>query len=138
VSDERHSDQQGIYPYPMHRMVAIVDDEAGVQNALGDLTKIGIDPADIDVLRGEEGARLLDPSGERHGVVGRLLRLAQLTAAEGNALDAHREALTDGKLVVYVTAKGDEQKDRVATALAAAGGHHLAYFGRWTVEKEQR
>lgn len=134
---DQHPDPEGITPYPMHRMVAVLDDEASVQDALAELSKIGIETSQVDVLRGEEGVALLDPHGERHGVLGRLLRLAQLTAEEGNALEFHQQALTDGKLVIYVTARGEAQKDRVATALTAAGGHHLAYFGRWTVERQQ-
>lgn len=121
----------------MHRMVAVLDDDAGVRAALGELAKLGIDSSDVVVLAGEEGLTRLDAGGEQHGLFGRLLRVLQMTAEEGNALEFHRRALVDGKNVLHVTARGDEQKDRVAAALAAAGGHHLAYFGRWTVEKQQ-
>jgi hypothetical protein len=118
-------------------MVAVLDDDPGVQTALGELSKVGVEPSRVEVIHGREGIVLLDPRGKRHGVLGRLLRLAQRTAAEGNALDLHQQALTDGKHVLYVPAKGEKEKGRVATALTAAGGHHLAYFGRWTVERKQ-
>jgi hypothetical protein len=134
MNRHRDSDQDHVLRYPMHRMVAILDDEAAVQVALGELAKVGIEPSEVVVLSGEGGVALLDPRGERHGLAGRLLRLAQWTAEEGNRLEVHREALAAGKCVVYVPAHGQDQKDDVAAALTAAGGHHLAYFGRWTVE----
>jgi hypothetical protein len=121
----------------MHRMVAVLDDETGVERALDEVTRLGIDRRDIDVLEGSEGVARLDADGTSHGLAGRLLRWAQWTAAEGNALEYHHQALLDAKRVLYVTANGAEEKDAVAAALTAAGGHHLAYFGRWTVEKEQ-
>jgi hypothetical protein len=121
----------------MHRMVAVLDDDAAVRAAFDELAGIGIDGSDVVVLTGEEGVARLDPSGEGHGLLGRLLRVLQLTAEEGNALDFHHQALSAGKSVLYVNVRGEEHKDRVAQALTAAGGHHLAYFGRWTVEKQQ-
>jgi hypothetical protein len=135
MNRHRDSDQDHVLRYPMHRMVAILDDEAAVQVALRELARAGIEPSGVVVLSGEEGVALLDPGGERHGLTGRLLRLAQWTAEEGNALEVHREALAAGKRVVYVPAHGQHQRDDVAAALTAAGGHDLAYFGRWTVEK---
>jgi hypothetical protein len=136
VTNDPNPDNK-ISPYPMHRIAAIVDDEPAVQTALGELARIGIDRSEVDVLAGESGAELMDPTGERHGVFGRLLRLLQMTAEEGNALEAHNQALLSGKHVIYVNAKGEKDKDEVASALTAAGGHHLAYFGRWVVEKQK-
>ena len=123
--------------YPMHRMVAVLDDETGVRTALEELAERGIDRSEIVVLTGQEGLTFLDPGGEQHGLFGRLLRLLQITAEEGNALQFHQQALSDGKSVLYVAARGEAQKDAASAALSAAGGHHLAYFGRWTVERPQ-
>jgi hypothetical protein len=136
VADQR-STEANISRYPMHRMVAVFDDDAGVRAALTGLAGRGVDGSDVVVLTGEEGVARLDPSGEGHGLLGRLLRVLQLTAEEGNALEFHQQALAAGKSVVYVKVHGEAQKDAAAAALTAAGGHHLAYFGRWTVEKQQ-
>jgi hypothetical protein len=136
VADQR-SGEANISRYPMHRMVAVLDDDAGVRAALDRLAGLGLDSSAVVVLTGGEGVARLDPTGEGHGLLGRLLRILQLTAEEGNALEFHHQALADGKSVVYVKVHGEAQKDAVAAALTAAGGHHLAYFGRWTVEKQQ-
>jgi hypothetical protein len=123
--------------YPRRRMVAIFDDEAAARDAERELRGIGIDRSEIDVLAGPDGATVLDATGERHGVRGKLLRLAQWTAEEGNALEAHQRALLQGKAVVYVTARGSREKHAVASALHRADGYGLAWFGRWIVEREQ-
>jgi|tagenome__1003787_1003787.scaffolds.fasta_scaffold19380676_1 hypothetical protein len=136
MADQR-SGEPNISRYPMHRMVAVLDDAADVRAALDGLMGLGVESSDVVVLTGEEGVARLDPSGEGHGLLGRLLRVLQLTAEEGNALEFHHQALAAGKSVVYVKVHGDARKDAVAAALTAAGGHHLAYFGRWTVEKQQ-
>jgi hypothetical protein len=136
VSDQPDRNRSRFYTYPMHRMVAILDDGAGLKTALGKLQEVGADVAHVDVLTGPEGARLLDRWGKRHGFLGRLLRLLQWSASENDALDVHADALENGRHVVYVPVRGEDQKARVATALRAAGGHHLIYFGRWTTEKQ--
>jgi hypothetical protein len=136
MSEQRNPEDKS-FAYPSHRMVAILDSEAAVQSALGELRKIGIDGSRVDVLQGQRGVEILDPGGERHGIVGKVLRLAQRTAEEGNALKAHRAALIAGKQIIYVTVKGKQQKSKVASALTTGGAYHLAYFGRWIVEMPQ-
>lgn len=136
MSDQPGRNRSRFYTYPMHRMVAILDDVAGLETALGKLREAGVDVAHVDVLTGPEGARLLDRRGKRHGFLGRLLRLVQWTASENDALDVHADALENGRNVVYVPVEGEDQKARAAAALRAAGGHHLVYFGRWTTERQ--
>src|SRR6476660_7728814 len=102
--DAHQHSEQNVSRYPMHRMVAVFDEEASVHVAIQELARLGIDDSEIVVLTGEEGLTRLDPHGEQHGLHGRLLRLLQLTAEEGNALQFHEQALTDGQSVVYVTA----------------------------------
>jgi hypothetical protein len=119
----------------MRQMVAVLDDAAGVDTAVRGLGESGVEPGTITILSGPEGARLLDRTGGGHGLGGRLLRLLQWTASEGNALELHERALRDGSSVVFVPARGEADKKRVAAALRTAGGHDLVYFGRWTLER---
>jgi hypothetical protein len=122
------------YRYPMRRVVAIIDDDASVQAALRALEQAGVDVTKVNVLTGPEGARLLDRTGSSHGLLARLLRLVQWGAYEGNALDSHERALNDGRNVIYVPVRGDDQRTRVVDILRTAGGHYLLHFHLWSIE----
>lgn len=135
VGDQPHRNEPLFYRYPMQRLVAVLDEEAGVDEALQRLRGIGVDLSAVHVLSGTTGAALLDRRGEEHGLMARLLRLLQWTSSEDDTLEIHDRALRDGGHVLYVPVRGEDRKERVAEALRAAGGHHLVYFGRFTTEK---
>jgi hypothetical protein len=135
VTDRPHWNEAVFYRYPMQRLVAVMDTRSGVDDALERIRRLGVDLSGVHVLSGTDGAALLDRSGRRHGVRGRLTRLLQRTSAEDDTLDLHHQALEGGGHVVYVPARGEDAKARVAAALRAAGGHNLVYFGRFTTEK---
>ena len=122
------------YRYPMHRVVAIIDDDAQVKAAMQDVQQAGVEVTEVNVLSGPEGAQLLDRAGTQHGFRGRVLRLTQRGAFEGDALQAHERALNNGHQVIYVPARGEPQRGRVVDILRTAGGHDLLYFRRWGVE----
>ena len=135
MDDQPHRNEPKFYRYPMQRLVTVLDDQAATDDALARLRRIGVDLSSVHVLSGPEGAALLDRRGQRHGLRGRLLRVLQRTAAENDMLDLHDQALRHGGHVVYVPVRGEDRKEQVAEALRAAGGHHLVYFGRFTIEK---
>ena len=135
MDDRPHRNEPGFYRYPMHQLVAVLDDRAATDDALARLRGIGVDLSSVHVLSEPEGAALLDRRGRGHGVRGRLLRVLQWTSAENDTLDLHDRALRDGGHVVYVPVRGEDGKERVAEALRGAGGHNLVYFGRFTTEK---
>jgi hypothetical protein len=126
--------EQRFYRYPMNRIVAVMDDKPRLDAALADLDRAGVDLASVNVLSGEQGAALLDVTGARHGVRGRLLRLVQRGASEADLLQAHLKALQAGGNVVYVPVKGPDERQQVLRALRKAGGHHLTHFRRWATE----
>jgi hypothetical protein len=129
----RHNENRP-YRYPMRRVVAVLDDASGVQTALGALEREGVDVSEVNLLTGEEGARLLDRTGRAHGLRARLLRLAQRGAYEGDVLEAHDRALEQGRHVIFVPYRDDEQSERILEILRAAGGHYLLKFRRWNIE----
>ena len=135
MSDQPHRNEPRFYRYPMQRLVAVLDEETAMDDALGRLRGLGVDLSGVHVLSGPEGAALLDRRGEGHGLRARLLRLLQWTSSENETLDIHDRALRDGGHVLYVPVRGEDRKERVAEALRAAGGHHVVYFGRFTPEK---
>ncbi len=127
--------EKRFYRYPLHRIVAILDDAPSLGFALADMGAAGIDVSKVNVLSGPRGAMLLDPAGVRHGLRGRLLRWRQGYGYETDALGTHTAALLDGQHVVYVPVNGDQERQRVVDILHARGGHDLLHFRRWTIEE---
>jgi hypothetical protein len=125
--------ERRFYRYPMFRIAAILDDADDTRTAVDALERAGVDVSKVNLLTGREGARLLDRTGRSHGWGARLLRLLQRGAYEGDALEAHERALKEGRNVIYVPARGNEESYRVAEILRAAGGHYILHFQPWNV-----
>ena len=89
----------------------------------------------MNVLSGPQGARLLDPTGFRHGLRGRFLRWRQGYGYETDALGVHTDALVNGRHVMYVPVNGDHERQRVLDVLRPRGGHYLLHFRRRTIEE---
>jgi hypothetical protein len=62
-----HRSEKRFYRYPLHRIVAVVDDAPNLGLALADLGTAGYDVSKINVLSGPQRAMLLDPTGVRRG-----------------------------------------------------------------------
>jgi len=126
-------DERRFYRYPMFRVAAILDDADDTRTALDALERAGVDVSKVNLLTGQQGARVLDRTGRRHCRGARLLRLLQRGAYEGDALQAHEEALEDSRNVIYVPVQGNEESYRVIKILRAAGGHYVLHFHPWNV-----
>jgi hypothetical protein len=124
-----------LYHYPMGRVAAIINDDRRLDQAFEGLLQANVKLADVNVLTGAEGIRLLDRRGVRRGLRSRLLRIAQLTAYEGVALDTHEQALREGHHIIYVPVRDDEQILSAVDVLRHAGGHYLLHFRRWNIEE---
>jgi hypothetical protein len=135
MSGQPRRNEDRFYRYPMHRVVAIIDDESQVDAALDHLGRAGVEVTGVNVLSGPQGARLLDRSGTGHGLRARLVRLAQRGAYEIDVLRAHERALNDGHHVIYVPVRGDNERRKVVDILRAAGGHYLLHFRAWSIEE---
>jgi hypothetical protein len=113
------------YRYPKGRIAAVLNDDRNLEEALAHLPEANVNLADVNVLSGSEGMQLLDRKGARRGLLSRLLRIAQLTAYEGTALDNHEQALRNGHYIIYVPVKGEQQTQSVTDILRRSGGHYL-------------
>jgi hypothetical protein len=122
------------YRYPIGRVVAVIDDSEELEAVLGDLEEAGVDVTSVNVLSGSDGARLLDRTGAAHGVRARLLRLLQQSAPERELIADHYRALAQGRHVVYVPVRGDDQRDRVVDIFRDHDGSGILHFHRWTIE----
>jgi hypothetical protein len=73
--------------YRPNTLIALLDEEGKVRAAIEELTAAGFPGEEIYVLGGKQGAKKLDPSGEGHGVRGRLLRLLERFGEEARLLE---------------------------------------------------
>jgi hypothetical protein len=135
MSQQPRFNEDRYYRYPKNRIAAVLNDDRSLDEALKHLPQAKVNLSDVNVLSGPEGMRLLDRRGVRRGLRSRILRIAQLTAYEGTALDNHEQALRKGQHIIYVPVKGEEQTQSVVDVLRRAGGHYLLQFHRWTVEE---
>ena len=120
--------------YQANRVVSIIDDPAGVQGAIDDLTKNGVSSADISVLAGTGGASTIDIDGDHHGLRGRIYRFVEKLGDEHQWLQRHAELLQGGAFGLAVAA-APEEKSEVAKIISDHGGHDTAFFGNATWEE---
>ena len=122
--------------YPTDHMLGVFADPTAAAQAAAAVTATGVPDADVQVLRGEEGARRLDGTGASHGRVARTRRLVSFTLMDQLPDMAwYERAVLDGGAVVMVRVRGDEPKAAVLTGLRQHGGHFINYYGRFATEE---
>jgi len=125
--------------YPTGRMLAVFDDPTGAAQAAAAITALGVPPADLTILRGQEGARRLDGTGAEHGVSGRTRRLVSFTLMDQLPDMAWYEgAVRRGAAVVMVRPRSAARKVAVLEVIRARGGHFVNYYGRFAAEELDR
>jgi hypothetical protein len=82
----------------------------------------------VEILRGEQGARILDAHGRHHGLRARIVRVFQQIGYDENTLAIYDEALGHGELVPDVPAPPAD-RDRIAAPLHRHQLHDVGYFG---------
>ena len=82
----------------------------------------------MEILRGEQGARILDAHGRHHGLRARIVRAFQQIGYDENTLAIYDEALGHGELVLHVPALPAD-RDRIAALLHRHQVHDVGYFG---------
>jgi hypothetical protein len=66
--------------YPARKVIGVVDTLGDLEAALSALGAAGFKRGSIQVFSGEEGLRCIDPRGEHHGLLGRLIRISRRSA----------------------------------------------------------
>lgn len=108
-------------------VVAILDDRASADSAIGQLTDAGYD---YEILEGDEGKAHLDPAGHS-GPVASIKRLLNMFGDQYRVIEHLHGQLDDGKVVISVDAK-PEDADQAAKVLQDNGGEFIWKFGTWT------
>ena len=109
-------------------VMALLDDEEQVKAVIDELVGAGFPKEEIYVLGGREGVEKLDPTGEKHGLRGRLVRLLERFGEETLLLERHAAHLERGGFSVVVPAD-DHQVSTASEILHRHGAHHAFHLG---------
>ena len=122
------------YHRPTFRVVGLLSEQSEMQALSRDLASAGVDVSAVEILCGEQGARILDAHGRYHGLRGRVVRTLQGFGYDGETLSIYDEALRKGDLLLHVPAR-PKDRSRIAVLLQRHGVHDVGYFGPGTFEQ---
>ena len=122
------------YHRPTYRVVGLLSEQSEIPSLSRDLASAGVDVAEVEILCGEQGARILDAHGHYHGLRGRIVRAFQQLGYDETTLAIYDEALRDGELVLHVPARPAD-RGRIAALLQRHHVHDVGYFGPGTFEQ---
>ena len=122
------------YHRPTYHVVGLLTDKSQIPAITSDLRSAGVDVATVEILCGEQGARILDADGRYHGLRGRVVRTLQRLGYDQETLEIYDEALRDGDLVLRVPAR-PKDRYRIAALLQRHYVHDVGYFGPGTFEQ---
>jgi hypothetical protein len=112
------------------RLLAAFDTPEAVDAARQSLIAAGIPAHAIETFSGTDGADAFDPTGSRHGLLGRFYRLLEFSWADQAPDFAWYEAaVREGRTVLSVRVKGQRHIAHVARILEEHGGHFINHFG---------
>ena len=123
--------------YPENHVVAVVDTNAQVTDAIAALTSGGFMDSEIQYGTGAAAADELGASTGRTGLAALLIRLAErigVADEEMEMKDRYERAMRGNQFVVSVAAPTEERKQRATELLRAHGAHAIAYYGKRTIE----
>ena len=121
------------YHRPIYHVVGLLTDTSQIPAISAELQSAGVDVAGVEILCGEQGARILDKEGRYHGLRGRVVRSLQRLGYDGEILEIYDEALRGGDLLLRVPAH--HQRRQIAALLQRHQVHDVAYFGPGTFEQ---
>lgn len=125
--------------YPRRKVLAVFDTPAAADAATAALAAAGIPGSVIERYEGTADADRFDATGQRHGVVARVLRATQFSLMDQlPAMAWYEAALREGKSVLAVRTGDRAETLRVVEALRGVGGHFINRFGRLATEEFAR
>jgi len=122
----------------INKLVAVVDDPAEAPAIIRQLVQAGIPPADVSLLRGEEGERLIDSTGSASWSA-RAVRLSQYLGTDQSADDiVYEAAVHAGRSLIAVHFSDRALKPAATRVLREAGAHFINFYGRLQTEEVTR
>jgi hypothetical protein len=122
------------YHRPTYHVVGLLPEQSEIPALSRELASAGVDVSAVEILRGEQGARILDAHGRYHGPRARIVRAFRQIGYDGNTLAIYDEALGHGELILPVPAPPAD-RDRIAALLHRHQVHDVGYFGPGTFEQ---
>jgi len=122
------------YHRPTYHVVGLLTEKSEIPAISAELQSAGVDLAAVEILCGEQGARILDEHGRYHGLRGRVVRTLQRLGYDETTLAIYDEALNDGDLLLQVPVRPAERR-RIVALLQRHDVHDLGYFGQGTFEQ---
>ena len=122
------------YHRPVYHVVGLLTENSEIPAISKDLQLAGVDVAAVEILCGEQGARILDEHGRYHGLRGRIVRAFQRLGYDETTLAIYDEALRKGDLLLQVPAQPALRR-RVVDLLQRHEVHDVGYFAPGTFEQ---
>jgi len=122
------------YHRPVYHVVGLLGEKSQIPAISTDLAAAGVDVAAVEILCGEQGARILDAHGRYHGLRARIIRAFQQIGYDETTLAIYDEALNNGDLLLQVPVRPAERR-RIVALLQRHDVHDLGYFGQGTFEQ---
>ena len=122
------------YHRPIHHVVGLLTEKSQIPAISSELESAGADVTAVEILCGEQGARILDEHGRYQGLRGRLVRAFQRLGYDEATLQICDETLRRGDLLLYVPAPPADRR-RIAELLQRHQVHDVGYFGPGTFKQ---
>lgn len=128
--------------YPTERLVGIADGRPQVERVVDALRDAGVDDERIEVLTSESTPFLNEPTSDDPLAERVTHVLKSALGEETERLEALKDALDAGRVVVQVrlTEAPDDRRDvkrRLGRLMADQGLDGVAFYGRWQIEEIQ-
>jgi hypothetical protein len=121
--------------HPRSQVYATFHDAETARRAAKELNQIGIEPAGIGILVGNEDAAKLDAATGEHGFLAKVVRMGlEMGDTDTDYLAYYRRALLKGYAVIAVVTPDDASRTKVRTLLKTYGAYAMTYFGQFSTE----
>ena len=121
------------------RLLAVFDSRAEAEAAVEALAAAGFERTKIELFEGAEDAAAFDASGRRRGLRGRLYRIIEFSWADQAPDFAWYEAaVREGRVVLSVRVRGQQQVRSATDIVQANGGHFVNHFGWFETQELAR
>lgn len=121
--------------HPRDDVLAVIDDDAGVEATIEALRAAGFTAAAIHVFRGREGVTALARAWWRHAGVPAFLApfVAAMLSDEKDIEQIYETEGLAGHTILAVHTHGPQHVVEATRVLREWGAHDTWYFGRWTM-----